>query len=237
MVIFRRLGEGGRICSPRVAFFMWEWSCRRRETISLGRGGVTGGGGRGGNKGRLGGGRLMRVLLGCFHAGPGRTFDLGRLFRTLGLAARPKGVLYVSMIRRVLRSGFLVRVRGKQCGVGSGKRVLAKAFMHGDGKGGSFVPRRKKRPVFVTRHGSTRTVGGSGIGITLYTGHGGRRLRTRMVRVLRRTGRAFINVLGIDGGCTFLLARADALTGSVFVPGSGLGNKGGNSGTVIHVAR
>lgn len=195
------------------------------------------GGGRGGTKGHVGGDRVSRQLVDLFRAGPGRAFDLGRLSDDLGLAARPLGVLYTSVVARVVRSSFLRRMRGKRCGLGSRNLVVANIFRHGDGNGGSFVPSSNKRAVFVTRHGSTRTVGGSGMGVTLFTGHGGQGPRNRIVRVLRHTGSAFINALGMRGFCTFLLARGHALTGSVFVPGSGLGNKGGKSGTIIGVMR
>lgn len=200
---------------------------------------VTGGGrgGRGGTNGEVDGGRLTTLLVSFFRTGRDRALDVGCVFSRLRLAARPRGVLYISVLRRVLSSSCVDRVRGKGFHLGGRKARVANAFRQGDGKGGSFVPRKKNSPVFITRHGSTRTVGGSGMGVAFCTGHGGGSTRKRMVRVLRHTGSAFINALRMTGSCTFLIARGHALTGSVFVPGRGLGNNGAKSGTVIGIAR
>lgn len=198
---------------------------------------VVTGGGRGGTNGEVGGGRLSGTILSFFRTGRSRIVDLGCVFSRLGLAARPLGVLYVSVLSSLLTSSCVARMSGGGCGLGGRNVRVAKAFRHGDGKGGSFVPRKNKSPVFITRHGSTRTVGGSGIHVTFCTGHHKYRTRKRIVRVLRHTGSAFINALRMRGSCTFLMARGHALTGSVFVPGSGLGNKGANSGTIMGMAR
>lgn len=57
--------------------------------------------GNGGNNGEVGGTRLARVLRRFFTREPNRALDFGRVFHSLRLAARPLGVLTVSVVRRV----------------------------------------------------------------------------------------------------------------------------------------
>lgn len=123
------------------------------------------------------------------------------------------------------------------CHLGRDIRIVRNGFIEGTGNGGSIVPSNRRGPVFISRHGSVKTLGNSQIRFAFLTHQGGRVGRTRIGGVLRHTGSAFINELGISGSLTCLIAPDSIFTRGVVVPEEGIGNKGASSGTIMQVVR